>query len=65
MNPENYKNVMKFRKFTLLILPFLAFNIVSGVAVAGIDAGKVKSMINRYIIHGHLWMEYSLIWINI
>jgi len=44
---------MKFRRFTLLILPFLAFNIVSGVAVAGIDAGKVKYFMIRYIIHGH------------
>lgn len=32
---------MKFRKYTLLIVPFLALNIISGVAVAGIDAGKV------------------------
>jgi heme A synthase len=42
LNPNNYKNIMKFRNKAVLILPFIAFNILSGVTVAGIDAGKVK-----------------------
>jgi len=33
---------MSFRKLALLLLPFMALNIISGVAVAGIDAGKVN-----------------------
>jgi len=33
---------MKFRNKAIYVIPFIALNIFSGVAVAGIDAGKVK-----------------------
>ena len=33
---------MSFRNKALFLIPFLALNILSGVTVAGIDAGKVK-----------------------
>jgi hypothetical protein len=32
---------MRFRGKAIFIIPFVALNIFSGVAVAGIDAGKV------------------------
>ena len=41
LNPENYKLMQRFGRKAKFILPFIALNVISGVAVAGIDAGKV------------------------
>lgn len=41
MNPKNYNIIKSFRNKSIFILPFILLNITSGVAVAGIDAGKV------------------------
>lgn len=37
----NITDLKSIRRLTLLVLHILYFNIISGVAVAGIDAGKV------------------------
>ena len=39
---------MNYRKKVLLIIPFVIFNIFSGVALAGIDAGKVYFILKVY-----------------
>jgi len=41
---------MKFRNRAVFVLPFIALNIFSGVAVAGIDAGKVKILLLKITI---------------
>jgi heme a synthase len=41
LSPENYSVIKKFRGRAIWVLPLVALNVVSGVAVAGIDAGKV------------------------
>lgn len=41
LTPENYKKNRVFRRRAIFILPMIMLNIMSGVSVAGIDAGKV------------------------
>ena len=41
LTPSNYQTIRKFGLKAKFILPFIALNVISGVAVAGIDAGKV------------------------
>lgn len=71
-NPENVINVKNFRQAKRLrgwsgvILAALALNIMSGVAVAGIDAGKVFNtwpLMNGAWIPGGYWKS-DLGWRN-
>ena len=50
LNPKNFKEVMRFRNKVIFVLPFVALNLFSGVAVAGIDAGKVKLILMGNIL---------------
>lgn len=47
---------------TILLLHFIAFNLISGVSVAGIDAGKVFNtwpLMNGAIIPSDYWKDYK------
>lgn len=53
------KNIKSMRRGAIIILHFIAFNILSGVCVAGIDAGKLYNtwplMNSEYLTKNNLF----------
>ena len=57
-NLQTLKNISKIKKVSILLLHLVALNLISGVTVAGIDAGKVFNtwpLMNGAIIPNNYW----------
>lgn len=60
VNVNNFKHLEKIRKLSIFILLALSLNIMSGVTVAGIDAGKVFNtwpLMNGAIMPSGYWKK--------
>lgn len=67
LTSQQFANVLRAKKGAILLVHLIALNLITGVTVAGIDAGKVFNtwpLMNGAVVPDHIWRS-DLGWRNL